>query len=156
MIIGSDFLVSLFKFMSIQQIAASDAFLKLKNEKNTVLIDVRTDAEFTFVGVPDLRETNSSLILLPWKNFPTMNQNPDFTTKLETNLQEKFGDNSHEAQLIFICLSGGRSQQAALHMTQLGYKNCFNIVSGFEGDTDNLGHRGNINGWKSSHLPWRQ
>lgn len=156
MIIGLDFLVILFKFMPIQQISASEAFLKLKNEKNTVLIDVRTDAEFTFVGVPDLAQTTASLVLLPWKNFPTMNPNPDFTTKLEASLQEKFGDNRHEAQLIFICLSGGRSQQAALHTQQLGYQNCFNIISGFEGDTDNLGHRGNINGWKFSKLPWRQ
>ena len=142
--------------MPIQQISANDAFLKLKNSNNTALIDVRTDAEFTFVGVPDLSETSSGLILLPWKNFPTMNLNPDFTAKLEKNLQEKFGDNRHEAQLFFICLSGGRSQQAALHMMQLGYKNCFNIIGGFEGDTDNLGHKGNINGWKSSNLPWRQ
>ena len=31
-----------------------------------------------------------------------------------------------------------------------------NIADGFEGDTDEDGHRGNRNGWKQADLPWRQ
>ena len=142
--------------MPVQQITANDAFFKLPHEKNAALIDVRTDAEFTFVGTADLSEIGANLILLPWKNFPAMNLNPDFTANLEKNLIEKFGETRHETQLIFMCLSGGRSQQAAIHMTQLGYENCFNLIGGFEGEADFAGHRGNISGWKASNLPWRQ
>ena len=142
--------------MLVQQISASDAFSKLQNEKNVALIDVRTDAEFTFVGTADLRSTAGHLILLPWKVFPGMDLNPNFTTALEKALLEKFGEARFEAQLIFICLSGGRSQQAAMHITQLGYENCFNLIGGFEGEADSAGHRGNISGWKASNLPWRQ
>lgn len=142
--------------MPVQQITAHEAFKKLSDEKNATLIDVRTDAEFNFVGTADLRKIGADLILLPWKTFPTMTLNPHFTTNLEKTLLEKFGEKRHEAQLIFICLSGGRSQEAATHMTQLGYENCFNLTGGFEGEADTAGHRGNISGWKASNLPWRQ
>lgn len=142
--------------MSVEQITASDAFALLSSDKNTALIDVRTDAEFTFVGTVDLREIDGNLILLPWKNFPAMDLNPNFTANLEKTLLEKFGEKRHEAKLIFMCLSGGRSQQAAMHIAQLGYEKCFNLVGGFEGAADHAGHRGKISGWKSSNLPWRQ
>ena len=142
--------------MLVHQITATEAFKKLSNEKSAALIDVRTDAEFNFVGTADLREIEANLILLPWKIFPTMALNPNFTASLEKVLLEKFGEKRHEAQLIFMCLSGGRSQQAATHMTQLGYENCFNLIGGFEGEADAAGHRGNISGWKASNLPWRQ
>lgn len=142
--------------MSVEQVTAEEAFLKLSSQKNTVLIDVRTDAEFSFVGIADLHQIEADLILLPWNTFPTMAPNPDFGTKLEKTLLEKFGENRHEAQLIFICRSGARSQQAATYMIQLGYDNCFNLTSGFEGDLDSSSHRGNLSGWKASNLPWRQ
>ena len=142
--------------MSIQQISPLDAFCKLSTEKNAALIDVRTDAETNFVGTTDLRKTGASLILLPWKVFPSMELNPNFTANLEAILLDKFAENRYETQLIFMCLSGVRSQQAATHISQLGYKNCFNLIGGFEGDADINGHRGNVSGWKASNLPWRQ
>lgn len=142
--------------MLIQEIEPKEAFEKLQNEENTVLIDVRTDAEFTFVGQIDLSSINKDVILLPWKIFPAMNVNARFQMILERNLQEKFGENAKNAQLIFICRSGGRSYEAASFIESLGYKNCFNLTGGFEGDLDSKGHRSNINGWKANNLPWRQ
>lgn len=138
--------------MLIQQIDAKAAFIKLRDEKNAVLIDVRTDAEFAFTGTAEV----ANLILLPWKTFPTMGFNPRFTENLEKALQEKFGDNKKDAELIFMCRSGARSSEAAIHMAQMGYTHCFNLIAGFEGDIDSAGHRGNINGWKASNLAWRQ
>ena len=69
-------------------------------------------------------------------------------------------DLSHEivkdSTLIFICRSGARSRSAAEFLTNHGYKHCFNFCEGFEGSHDEYGHRGNVNGWKNSKLPWKQ
>lgn len=142
--------------MQIFEVDPKEAFDKLKNE-NAALIDVRTDAEFAFVGQTDLSSIGNEAILLPWKIFPNMNLNPRFQIMLERALKEKFqkDDNKNE-QLIFLCRSGARSFDAARFMTELGYQNCYNLIGGFEGDSDENGHRGNINGWKANNLPWKQ
>ena len=57
---------------------------------------------------------------------------------------------------MFICRSGGRSRMAAIEMTSHGFKNCFNVSGGFEGDHNAEGHRGTVDGWKFSKLPWKQ
>lgn len=142
--------------MQIFEIEAKEAFDKLQQE-NSVLIDVRTDAEFIFVGQVDSSALNKEAILLPWKIFPNMNLNPRFQIMIERALKERFGENNlTNLDLIFMCRSGARSFDAARFMAELGYQNCYNLVHGFEGDSDENGHRGNINGWKANNLPWRQ
>jgi rhodanese-related sulfurtransferase len=142
--------------MSVIQISAKDAFALLKNESRSILIDVRTQEEFTFVGLADLRDAENRLALLPWKLLPDMRQNPEFTNSLIKILKEAFGENAFDAKLIFLCRSGSRSDQAANHATTIGFDNCYNIISGFEGDINDEGHRGYTNGWKADQLPWRQ
>ncbi len=142
--------------MPIHEIEPKEAFDKLQNEENSVLIDVRCDAEFNFVGQADLSSLNKNAVLLPWKIFPAMNVNARFQMILEKNLQEKFGEKAHDAQLIFMCRSGARSYEAASYMESFGYNNCFNMTGGFEGNLDSAGHRSKINGWKANNLPWRQ
>ena len=140
----------------MNSIEAKTAFTKLRDDKNAILIDVRTDAELAFVGKVDAVDFDNRMVLISWQNFPAMTINPRFDAILEKTLQEKFGDDKKNSQLIFMCRSGARSSQAAIHATQLGYKNCFNLIAGFEGDIDSAGHRSNINGWKFNNLPWRQ
>jgi rhodanese-related sulfurtransferase len=41
-------------------------------------------------------------------------------------------------------------------MTRAGFTRAFNVSGGFEGNLDGEGHRGGVNGWKASGLPWRQ
>jgi hypothetical protein len=41
-------------------------------------------------------------------------------------------------------------------LTAAGYRQCFNVADGFEGNVDNQGHRGTTGGWKASNLPWVQ
>jgi len=142
--------------MLINQIDPKTAFLKLRDEKNAILIDVRCDAELIFVGQADLASINGNFTTLAWKIFPAMNLNPRFTVNLEKVLQEKFGEDAKEANLIFMCRSGARSSEAAIHMAEAGYKHCFNLTGGFEGNLDENAHRGNIDGWKANNLPWRQ
>lgn len=56
-----------------------------------------------------------------------------------------------------MCRSGSRSAKAANLLDQMGYKNVYTILDGFEGDKaksgPNKGHRV-VNGWKNSPLPW--
>jgi rhodanese-related sulfurtransferase len=61
-----------------------------------------------------------------------------------------------EAPVLLLCRSGARSRAAAIALTAAGFGQAINIGDGFEGDTDDEGHRGNRNGWKASNLPWRQ
>ncbi len=142
--------------MQIFEVEPKEAFEKLKNE-NAVLIDVRCDAEFAFVGQVDLSSIKKEAILLPWKIFPNMNVNPRFQIMIEKALKEKFQkDDNKNAELIFMCRSGARSFEAARFMAEIGYQNCYNLVGGFEGELNENSHRGKINGWKANNLPWRQ
>ena len=49
--------------------------------------------------------------------------------------------------------AGGRVEQAA---AAAGFQECYNVAGGFEGDPNDQGHRGTVNGWKVDGLPWRQ
>ena len=136
--------------MSVIQINAQDAFERLKKDQNSILIDVRTFEEFNFVGIVNAAQFNNRMTLLPWQILPNMNENPDFAVSLEKAAPKK------DVHIFFLCRSGARSSQAANYATNLGYENCYNITSGFEGDLDQDQQRGKINGWKANNLPWRQ
>lgn len=142
--------------MPVTQINALEAFELLKKDKNSILIDVRTNEEFNFVGVVNAQDFNDRMILLPWQIYPSMEENPDFSSQLEDSLNKFFGENDKDSKIIFLCRTGGRSYQAANHAINLGYENCYNLVSGFEGDFNDEQQRGKMNGWKAKHLPWRQ
>jgi rhodanese-related sulfurtransferase len=141
---------------SVVQINPAQAFELLKNDSNSVLVDVRTFEEFKLVGVVNPDEFNNRMILLPWQIMPQMGLNPEFNSDLEKEVKEIFGDKALDAKLIFICRSGARSNQAASEVINLGYSNCYNLSYGFEGEPNQLGERGKLNGWKAESLPWRQ
>ncbi len=142
--------------MPVTQISAKDAFSLLLSDSNSMLIDVRTPEETNFVGFADPSELDDRVSLLPWKLFPDMRVNPNFSNSLIEAAKKAFGEKALNAKMFFMCRSGARSDQAAFHATTLGFENCYNIISGFEGDIDDNGHRGNVNGWKAEKLPWRQ
>jgi rhodanese-related sulfurtransferase len=142
--------------MSVKQINTLEAFELLKQNKNSVLVDVRTYEEFNFVGTANPTEFNGRMVLLPWQILPQMQENPQFDAILEQNLEKFFGKKAHDAEVIFICRTGARSNAAANFAKNLGYKNCYNLTSGFEGDLNEQKQRGQINGWKANNLPWGQ
>lgn len=142
--------------MTVEQIEAKEALKILESDENSVLIDVRTFEEFNFVGCVNSFSFDDRIIMNPWKLLPAMSDNPEFDHNLEDALSQAFGDKSKEVKLFFLCRSGGRSNAAANHSLNLGYKNCYNIIGGFEGKLDENEQRGNVDGWKASNLPWRQ
>ncbi len=128
----------------------SETWDSLEKEPGARLIDVRSEAEWAFVGIPDLTPLGKELLLLAWQHFPGMEVNQDFVEQLAARVPDR------EAPLYFICRSGGRSQAAAMAATAAGYRHCFNVAEGFEGGHDEQGHRGRVSGWKARELPWRQ
>ena len=122
----------------------------LKTDKGAVLVDVRTDAEFSFVGVVDMSSLNKESVYVSWALFPGMTPNPDFQEELKHKNLDK------DQPLLFLCRSGVRSKNAATVMTALGYSRCYNIATGFEGDKNDALHRATHNGWKHAGLPWVQ
>ena len=131
-------------------VAPEDAYDFLKIHQG-VIVDVRTPPEWQFVGVPDLAGTKGKLATVSWKNYPDFSPNTQFSYEMHT-----ISGVNKETPLLFICRSGGRSLDAALAMTQAGYRYCFNIEGGFEGEPDAKGHRGTGQGWKARQLPWKQ
>ena len=114
------------------------------------LVDVRTDAEWSFVGIPDLTEAGQQPVLLAWQLYPTMQVNGGF---IEQMRQAGIEPRHH---VYFLCRTGGRSLAAANAARAAGYANVFNIDGGFEGGIDADGHRSTTEGWKADGLPWRQ
>ena len=131
-------------------ISPTEAWDRLRNDPKAQLLDVRTIAEWNFVGLPDLSSIGRHVHCVEWQSFPSGAQNPGFVTEASRTL----GDPG--AQVMVICRSGGRSRAAAIALTQAGFTQAFNVAGGFEGDADREGHRGNISGWKAGSLPWRQ
>ncbi|MEP2871977.1 MAG: rhodanese-like domain-containing protein [Parasphingorhabdus sp.] len=135
-------------------IDAQGAFEALETQQNAVLVDVRTQAEWTFVGIPDLSTIGKDTAFAEWQSFPPSGPNPDFVKDVVGFLEKKGLDPA--TPIYFLCRSGARSKAAAIALTQAGYTNCFNISDGFEGALDAEGHRGLQSGWKAAKLPWKQ
>lgn len=132
------------------------AYRLLESHTSSALIDVRTRAEWSFVGVPELSATGRPLWLVEWVGFPGLARNPAFLDELSDQM-----DGSVPERLLFICRSGARSlaaaEAAAAALAAQGVDaHCANVAEGFEGDLDAEGRRGRINGWKARGLPWRQ
>jgi rhodanese-related sulfurtransferase len=127
-------------------ISPNEAHSRLKNNPSAVMIDVRTQPEWAFVGVPQVER----LMRLSWQAYPSMGVNPDFVKEVE-----KAGI-AKDTEILCICRSGGRSAAAAAELTKAGFTNAWNVAQGFEGDRDGEGHRGKSGGWKAAGLPWVQ
>lgn len=140
----------------VDEIDPVAAYRLLQSHPSAALIDVRTRAEWTFVGVPELSATGRPLWLVEWVGFPGGARNPAFLEELTGQM-----GGSVPERLLFICRSGARSQAAAeaaaAALAEQGVEaHCTNVAEGFEGDLDAQGHRGRLNGWKARGLPWQQ
>ncbi|MGZ8177215.1 rhodanese-like domain-containing protein [Williamsia sp. SKLECPSW1] len=130
--------------LSVQQ-----AWDILTEDPDAVLVDVRTQAEWNYVGVPDLSSIGKRALLLEWVSFPDGARNTRFADQLRE------AGVSDDQTVLFLCRSGQRSIGAAETATAVGVQKAYNIAEGFEGGLDADGHRGAV-GWKAQGLPWRQ
>ncbi len=121
-----------------------EAYALLERVPAARLIDVRTRAEWDFVGhVPDST-------LIEWNTYPEGQRNTEFVDELRSQVPDA------EAPVMFLCRSGARSHQAAAAANQAGYTKAFNNLQGFEGDKDAHEHRNSVGGWRVANLPWIQ
>jgi rhodanese-related sulfurtransferase len=127
---------------------------ELKSRARSQLIDVRTRAEWTYVGIPDLGPLGKRAVLVEWQTYPDQSIDPRFVERLAGEL--KALGVKPDDDLFFICRSGGRSLAAAKAMAAMGYRACHNVAGGFEGPLDDERHRGAVGGWKKADLPWLQ
>lgn len=134
----------------VDQVSPEQCFAALLDDPAAELVDVRTDAEWQYVGLPDLREAGKQVVLISWQYFPSGNVNARFVEELRD------AGLAADAKLYFLCRSGVRSDAAAEAARAGGFRHCFNVAQGFEGQPDAMGHRGVVNGWQAAGLPWRQ
>lgn len=143
-------------FPSPDEVDPNEAYALLEQTEDIALVDVRSRAEWVFTGVPDVSATGRPFWMVEWASFPQMAQNVQFLEDLTS-----FAEGTFPQHLLFICRSGARSMNAAhlvagtMHQRGVNVR-CTNVGEGFEGDLDEEGHRGTLNGWKFRGLPWRQ
>ncbi len=134
----------------VENVSPTAAMQALREQRQAQLVDVRTDAEWTYVGVPDLSASGKQPVLIPWQVFPSMQVNQAFLDAL------RGAGATPDTQLYFLCRSGARSLAAAQAAVAAGFPHAYNIADGFEGPPDEDGHRGTVAGWKAEGLPWQQ
>ena len=92
----------------VKTISPQEAWEIMQNEPRTVMIDVRSDMEFLFVGHP------VGAIHIPWIDYPDWRLNPDFVTEVRKLV---LGGVCYEkpnsgVPILLICRSGKRSLEA--------------------------------------------
>ncbi len=135
-------------------ITSTEAWDLLRTDAGAQVVDVRTMAEWNYVGLPDLTGLGRRVLPVEWHSFGASIVNPDFVGQVRQGLIA-LGAGA-ETAILFLCRSGARSRLAAMAMAREGFRRAYNIADGFEGDLDNEYHRGRRNGWKAAGLPWRQ
>jgi rhodanese-related sulfurtransferase len=128
----------------------TDAWKLLAEDKKAQLVDVRTRPEWMFVGLPELSTLGKRTLLQSWQTFPAMDVDANFAAAIAQQIPDR------DAPILFLCRSGARSRAAASAMTEQGYRKCYNVAEGFEGNLDTERHRGRVGGWKAAGLPWTQ
>ena len=137
-------------------VTAAEAYDAWKENENIKILDVRTVAEYVFVGHPAMA---SNVPLL----FASRKWDGE-EGKYAMPANEKFMEQVAEVVkaddvILIICRSGHRSAKAANMLTEAGYKHVYSIVDGFEGekvkDPDSkLNGKREKNGWRNVGLPW--
>ena len=137
---------------SVGEVSSLECLDALKNNPETYLIDVRSPEEWQETGVVDLSSFGKESKLISWIFYvPHVHANNNFLDELNAEVPNK------QANLFFICKSGGRSLKAATAAAQAGYDKCYNVNDGFVGNMfdDNLNSL-SLNGWINNNLPWRK
>jgi rhodanese-related sulfurtransferase len=127
----------------------AEAYQLLEQDPDAVLVDVRTHAEWAYVGLPDLRRLGRDVVRVEWTRYPDGARNEEFLDELAAAGVDR------DRPVVFLCRSGVRSAAAAEAATRAGYARAYNMSEGFEGPLDADGHRGS-RGWRAAGLPWRQ
>jgi len=124
----------------------------MQDDPRAVLVDVRSNMEYLFVGHP------SGAVHIPWIDEPDWEINPHFVRQVRELMLGGVICDSMEgcAPILLICRSGKRSLEAGRLLVEKGFSKVFNIADGFEGELDDHHHRSSLGGWRFDGLPWEQ
>ncbi len=123
----------------------SEAHHFLQTNRDALLIDVRSDAEFFFVGHA------VGALHVAWLDGPDWLLNPHFVGEVS-----RLCGHAVDRPVVLICRSGRRSLDAAAALEAAGFSAVHHVRHGFEGDLDDHHQRGKVNGWRHDDLPWEQ
>ena len=139
---------------AVDDVDVDTVWESLQSKPRSQLVDVRTRAEWTYVGIHDLTPDGKRTVLVEWQTFADQAIDPRIAERLAGELKALGVELDDD--LFFICRSGSRSLAAAKAMAAMGYRCCYNVACGFEGPLDDGRHRGSVAGWKAAGLPWQQ
>ena len=139
------------KHDQLNHLSPQEAFDILQDVPSALLIDIRSNMEFLFVGHP------TDALHVPWIDEPDWDVNPDFVKEVRQLMLGGVCDQGESTPpIILICRSGKRSVDAGNVLLEAGFHNVCHIDEGFEGDRDNEHHRSSVGGWRFRGLPWQQ
>lgn len=136
----------------VKTLTSRQAWELMQNDPRAVLVDVRSNMEFLFVGHP------KGAVHIPWIDEPDWEVNPHFVRQVRELMLGGVICDSDEgcAPVLLICRSGKRSLEAGRALIENGFSNVCNIADGFEGELDEQHHRSSVGGWRFEGLPWEQ
>lgn len=137
---------------TVKTVTAKEAYNFLQNDPRALLIDVRSNMEFLFIGHP------VDAISIPWIDEPDWIVNPNFAAEVRKLILGGLDHRSegHNVPVFLICRSGKRSLEAGIELLKQGFHEVYNIAEGFEGELDDNHHRSTLAGWRFDGLPWSQ
>ena len=138
------------------EISTGYAYDMATSDDNAYILDVRTEAEWIYVGHPGPNRCDEGALLTGkvvnisykiWKKKIEI-VNPSFVSDVKDLFEDK-----DDIILIVMCRSGSRSVAACLLLEAAGYANVYNMTTGFQGGRDDYGYR-TENGWVFDELPY--
>ena len=115
-----------------KRILSIEAFDMLNTVPDTYLIDIRTQAEYQFVGHP-FKAYNFPYLFFT-TTFVKDDEKPSYQfTKNKVFLEQISKVFKKTDNLLLLDRDGTRSAQAAKDLLTAGYKNVFDVYDGFEG-----------------------
>jgi rhodanese-related sulfurtransferase len=118
----------------------------LHQKPDALLIDVRSEMEYLFVGHP------VGAHHVAWNDGPDWDINPHFVGQVK----KLAGTNHAHRPIVLICRSGNRSVDAGQALEDAGFTDVYNVQHGFEGELNERHHRNSLAGWRFDGLPWEQ
>jgi rhodanese-related sulfurtransferase len=136
----------------VKPLTSEQAWQLVQDDPRAVLIDVRSNMEFLFIGHP------KGAINIPWIDEPDWKINPHFAVEVRKVILGGIAchDDAGCAPVVLICRSGKRSLDAGEVLLKDGFTEVYNVVDGFEGELDEEHHRSTLGGWRFHGLPWEQ
>lgn len=129
---------------------------------DALFVDVRSRAEVAFLGLPKQVDVHIPYMVLPMmasfnrkKGTYDLEINPDFPTDFKEYAQAH--GVSPDTPIILMCRSGSRSARAADLLTDMGYRQVYSVIDGYEGDKAGDGPRKGqrvVNGWRNAGAEW--